>query len=61
MKRLKAASLITAIKTPYTEKGEVCLKTYDFLIEQQCDIGQGYFFGKPMSLDELKKVLENNE
>jgi 4-hydroxy-tetrahydrodipicolinate synthase len=39
MKRIKAASLITAIKTPYTEKGEVCLKTYDFLIEQQIAAG----------------------
>ncbi|TYK66386.1 4-hydroxy-tetrahydrodipicolinate synthase [Colwellia echini] len=39
MKRLKAASLITAVKTPYTEQGEVCLKTYDFLIEQQIAAG----------------------
>jgi len=39
MKRLKAASLITAIKTPYTAKGEVCLKTYDALIEQQIAAG----------------------
>ena len=39
MKRLKAASLITAVKTPYTEKGEVCLKSYDSLIEQQISAG----------------------
>jgi len=39
MKRLKAASLITAIKTPYTAKGEVCLKTYDALIEEQVAAG----------------------
>ena len=39
MKRLKAASLITAIKTPYTEKGEVCLKSYDFLIKEQIAAG----------------------
>jgi 4-hydroxy-tetrahydrodipicolinate synthase len=39
MKRLKAASLITAIKTPYTEDGEVCLKSYDALIEQQIAAG----------------------
>ncbi len=39
MKRLKAASLITAIKTPYTEKGEVCLKSYDALVEQQIAAG----------------------
>jgi len=39
MKRIKAASLITAVKTPYTEKGEVCLKTYDLLIKQQIAAG----------------------
>lgn len=39
MKRLKAASLITAVKTPYTEKGDVCLKSYDKLIEQQISAG----------------------
>ncbi len=39
MKRLKAASLITAIKTPYTETGEVCLKSYDALVEQQIAAG----------------------
>ena len=39
MKRLKAASLITAIKTPYTSSGEVCLTTYDALIEQQIAAG----------------------
>ena len=39
MNRLKAASLITAVKTPYTEQGEVCLKTYDLLIEKQIDAG----------------------
>ncbi|MBU2871343.1 4-hydroxy-tetrahydrodipicolinate synthase [Colwellia sp. E2M01] len=39
MKRLKEASLITAVKTPYTDQGEVCLKTYDFLIEQQIAAG----------------------
>ena len=39
MKRLKAASLITAIKTPYTSSGEVCLTTYDTLISQQIAAG----------------------
>ncbi len=39
MKRLKAASLITAIKTPYTETGEVCLQSYDALVEQQIAAG----------------------
>ena len=39
MKRLRAASLITAVKTPYNEKGEVCLKNYDALIEQQIAAG----------------------
>jgi 4-hydroxy-tetrahydrodipicolinate synthase len=39
MKRLRAASLITAIKTPYTNNGNVCLTTYDALIEQQIAAG----------------------
>lgn len=39
MKQLKAASLITAIKTPYTESGEVDLPTYDKLVRIQVDAG----------------------
>jgi 4-hydroxy-tetrahydrodipicolinate synthase len=39
MKRLRSASLITAIKTPYTNNGDVCLATYDALIEQQIAAG----------------------
>ncbi len=39
MKRLKAASLITAIKTPYTVNGEVDLATYDILVQKQIDAG----------------------
>ncbi|RHW75647.1 4-hydroxy-tetrahydrodipicolinate synthase [Colwellia sp. RSH04] len=39
MKRLQAASLITAIKTPYDSNGDICLTTYDALIEQQIAAG----------------------
>ncbi|MCW8833001.1 MAG: 4-hydroxy-tetrahydrodipicolinate synthase [Colwellia sp.] len=39
MKQLRAASLITAIKTPYTSKGEVDLMTYDMLVKKQIDAG----------------------
>ncbi|MDP7593654.1 MAG: 4-hydroxy-tetrahydrodipicolinate synthase [Litorilituus sp.] len=39
MKQLKAASLITAIKTPYTSTGEVDLITYDMLVQKQIDAG----------------------
>ncbi len=39
MKRLKAASLITAIKTPYNQKGDIDLKTYDVLVQQQISAG----------------------
>ncbi len=39
MKQLKAASLITAIKTPYTAAGEVDIATYDVLVQAQVDAG----------------------
>jgi len=39
MKQLKAASLITAIKTPYNAIGEVDLSTYDLLVQKQIDAG----------------------
>jgi 4-hydroxy-tetrahydrodipicolinate synthase len=39
MKRLKAASLITAIKTPYTAEGKIDLETYDVLMEEQVAAG----------------------
>lgn len=39
MKRLKSASLITAIKTPYNLKGNIDLATYDTLVEQQISAG----------------------
>lgn len=39
MKRLKSASLITAIKTPYNLKGNIDLATYDKLVEQQISAG----------------------
>ena len=39
MKRLKAASLITAIKTPYDKNGDIDLDTYDRLVKQQIAAG----------------------
>lgn len=39
MKRLKAASLITAIKTPYNESGDIDLATYDELVAKQIAAG----------------------
>ena len=39
MKRLRAASLITAIKTPYNAAGEVDLDTYDKLVAKQIIAG----------------------
>jgi len=39
MKRIKAASLITAIKTPYNTEGEIDLATYDQLIVKQIEAG----------------------
>lgn len=39
MKNIKAASLITAIKTPYNAQGEIDLVTYDQLVAQQIAAG----------------------
>jgi len=39
MKQLRAASLITAIKTPYNAAGEVDLATYDNLVAKQIAAG----------------------
>ncbi|WNC72888.1 4-hydroxy-tetrahydrodipicolinate synthase [Thalassotalea psychrophila] len=39
MKRLKSASLITAIKTPYNQDGNIDIATYDKLVEQQISAG----------------------
>lgn len=39
MKRLKAASLITAIKTPFNSKGGIDLATYDILVAEQISAG----------------------
>jgi 4-hydroxy-tetrahydrodipicolinate synthase len=39
MKQLKSASLITAIKTPYNQQGEIDLNTYDKLVAQQITAG----------------------
>ena len=39
MKQLRAASLITAIKTPYNTQGEIDLATYDKLINAQIAAG----------------------
>lgn len=39
MNKFTAASLITAIKTPYTIEGEIDLTTYDTLVKKQIDAG----------------------
>jgi len=39
MNKFKAASLITAIKTPYTSEGEIDLNTYDTLVKKQIEAG----------------------
>ncbi|MBO9489156.1 4-hydroxy-tetrahydrodipicolinate synthase [Endozoicomonas sp. G2_1] len=35
LEQIKQASLITAIKTPYNQKGDIDLAKYDWLVEQQ--------------------------
>ena len=31
----------------------------DYLLEEECDIAQGYFYYKPMTMDEFGKLIEN--
>jgi len=38
-KNFKEASLITAIKTPYTPQGDIDIERYDYLIEKQIEAG----------------------
>ena len=46
MERLKSASLITAIKTPYQSEGQIDLASYDVLLEEQIRHGaQGIIVG----------------
>jgi len=54
-------SMAHSLNLKVVAEGIETVEQQNFLIEQQCDIGQGYYFGKPMSLDELKTVLERNE
>lgn len=35
IEQIKQARVITAIKTPYTRSGDICLATYDQLVEEQ--------------------------
>ncbi|WP_411266860.1 4-hydroxy-tetrahydrodipicolinate synthase [Colwellia sp. C1TZA3] len=39
MKKFKAASLMTAIKTPFNVKGEIDFNTYDQLVAEQVKVG----------------------
>lgn len=39
LSKFKDASLITAIKTPYLQSGEIDIKTYDALVERQISAG----------------------
>ncbi len=40
-----------------TAEGVENKEQLDFLVEQECDEIQGYYFSKPLPLEELKKLL----
>ena len=50
-------SLAKAFELSITAEGVETKKQLDFLVEQNCDEIQGYYFSKPISLEELKKLL----
>jgi 4-hydroxy-tetrahydrodipicolinate synthase len=67
MHRLQAASLITAIKTPFSPNGEIDLSHYDALVEQQIAAGvEGIVVagttgeGHLLDTDELLVLLDHS-
>ena len=49
-----------SLKKRVVAEGVETLDQYAFLIEQKCDEGQGYFFGRPMDAGELGSLLRSD-
>ncbi len=50
-------SLAKTFNLSITAEGVENKEQLDFLVEQECDEIQGYYFSKPLPLEELKKLL----
>jgi diguanylate cyclase (GGDEF)-like protein/PAS domain S-box-containing protein len=51
-------SMAHSLNLKVVAEGIETIEQKQFLIEQDCDIGQGYLFGKPMNLNDLSQMLE---
>ena len=54
-------SMAHSLNLKVVAEGIETIEQQQFLIEQRCDIGQGYLFGKPVKLAELKTLLDNEQ
>jgi diguanylate cyclase (GGDEF)-like protein len=52
-------SMAHSLNLKVVAEGIETIQQQQFLIEQNCDIGQGYLFGKPVKLTELKMLLDS--
>ena len=50
-----------SLKQSVIAEGVETAEQYAFLRGQQCDEGQGYYFGRPMVAEELATLLQTGE
>lgn len=58
---LSILQLAQALGIQVVSEGVETKEQVDFLIEHACDLVQGYYFYKPMSVDSLEKLLHDQE
>lgn len=51
--------LAHAMNLEVVAEGVETEKEYDFLVENKCDVVQGFYFHKPLSVQELEQLLKN--
>jgi EAL domain-containing protein (putative c-di-GMP-specific phosphodiesterase class I) len=53
--------LAHAMKLEVVAEGVETEKEYNFLVENKCDVVQGFYFHKPLTPDEIGHLLENKQ